>query len=639
MTVTSYATNRFTGDGVTTQYAINFAGGYISKDHVKAYIRNPATNVRTPVAITSSMFVTPYTINLGVAAPAGYEVVIYRDTPKDAPLVDYTTGSRITEANLDKANKQAIFAVAELTDVTSVTDLTVQHSVSIKREVLTVGSGQTTFNLTNSYVLGTNALEVNRDGVRLNGSVTELTPYSFSVSGGDVQAGDVLEVIIYGTAAAGGGTTSAPSRTTYPNFTMNGTGPTVNSGGNSYKLITDTVPAGWNLGAGRMTVDFEVTHNSYFTSNPSAHYAIVLRQDPALISTAVRGSGIAVGDLTGAGTSDWKPSAIIESWVNGIGPNGRGNWLRKLAQTDKALPLQDGVKYRYIIENTVSEQGQRFTRFRVYRWIAQGTQAWDNLWELELDTGDVLDPNAQADWTKSALYIGEVFSSTRTGWSIDFANISVTWSSAGSVQATDLSDKLSRRGGEIAGGLAFTVPATSIKLNWTLNQPSQWTSFQSYQPNSPSNLLVKPSGSATTAAVGAINDSGGINYNYIGMVADTLMHRIETLSNGKTQIPLRVMLDGVQSLQFEQNGVRIPNAAKLLGQLEGLMAGVTNRGGANALSFASGTTFNIESLCTTGTIGTYINGNINNVEGVLRPLYCYISVLIYLLLDQRKIAS
>jgi hypothetical protein len=48
----------------------------------------------------------------------GSAMVIYRDTPKSAPLVDFVNGSRITEANLDKVAQQGTFIGAEQADLT-----------------------------------------------------------------------------------------------------------------------------------------------------------------------------------------------------------------------------------------------------------------------------------------------------------------------------------------------------------------------------------------------------------------------------------------------------------------------------------------------------------------------------------------
>lgn len=107
--------NEFPGDGVTTQYEFNFSGGYISRDHVRAYTTD-ALGVITEVVMDPGMFVNDNTLDLGVAAPVGGITRIYRDTPRDAPLVNFQTGARITEANLDLLARQTVLGVAEAFD-------------------------------------------------------------------------------------------------------------------------------------------------------------------------------------------------------------------------------------------------------------------------------------------------------------------------------------------------------------------------------------------------------------------------------------------------------------------------------------------------------------------------------------------
>lgn len=107
--------NEFPGDGVTTQFEFNFAGGYISRDHVKAYTTD-ATGVITAVDILPGMWVNDYTVDLGVSAPVGGKVRIYRETPRTAPLVNFVDGARITEDSLDLLARQTVLGVAEAFD-------------------------------------------------------------------------------------------------------------------------------------------------------------------------------------------------------------------------------------------------------------------------------------------------------------------------------------------------------------------------------------------------------------------------------------------------------------------------------------------------------------------------------------------
>ena len=112
-----YATNRFPGDGMTTQYEISFVGGYLDRTHVKAYIEG-ADLVQTPVTLSSGNFLGPYTIGGIPPVPVGATLVIYRDTPK-APIVDFVNGSRFTESNLDTATRQGSFIATEGADAVS----------------------------------------------------------------------------------------------------------------------------------------------------------------------------------------------------------------------------------------------------------------------------------------------------------------------------------------------------------------------------------------------------------------------------------------------------------------------------------------------------------------------------------------
>lgn len=116
-----YATNRFPGDGTTTQYEISFVGGYLDRAHVKAYVEG-ADLVQTPVTLSSGNFLGQYTIGGLTPVPVGSTLVIYRDTPK-APIVDFVNGSRFTEANLDTATRQGSFIAAEGADAVSPTGL------------------------------------------------------------------------------------------------------------------------------------------------------------------------------------------------------------------------------------------------------------------------------------------------------------------------------------------------------------------------------------------------------------------------------------------------------------------------------------------------------------------------------------
>lgn len=110
-----YATNRFPGDGSTTSYEFNFVGKYIARTHVKVYQEDNATKVRTSVPINDSNFLNDTTLRSLPVTPVGSTLVIYRDTPKP-PLVDFVSGSRFTEHNMDLVARQGLFVAMEALD-------------------------------------------------------------------------------------------------------------------------------------------------------------------------------------------------------------------------------------------------------------------------------------------------------------------------------------------------------------------------------------------------------------------------------------------------------------------------------------------------------------------------------------------
>lgn len=105
----------YVGDGVTTAWDFTFASGYIEKAHVKAYTTDSDNN-RTELTITEANFIGDYQLSIVPPVAASDTLTIYRDTPKDAPLVDFADGSNLTEAALDTLARQAVFVAAEVDD-------------------------------------------------------------------------------------------------------------------------------------------------------------------------------------------------------------------------------------------------------------------------------------------------------------------------------------------------------------------------------------------------------------------------------------------------------------------------------------------------------------------------------------------
>ncbi|OZI20051.1 hypothetical protein CAL26_21085 [Bordetella genomosp. 9] len=104
----------FPCDGAQTSFEFNFTGGYIDAANVKAYLYDMDSGIKTdvsPVVLTG-----PNTIEVTPAPAANFRLVVFRDTQKTVPLVDFSNGAVMNESNLDKIAKQAVFNAAEMVD-------------------------------------------------------------------------------------------------------------------------------------------------------------------------------------------------------------------------------------------------------------------------------------------------------------------------------------------------------------------------------------------------------------------------------------------------------------------------------------------------------------------------------------------
>jgi len=105
-------------DGSTTDWEFAFSGGYLSTSHVKASVTD--NGITTDIPVNPSMLSGLFTLRIVPALATGQLLTIYRDTPKDLPLVDFTDEAGFTEIALDTNAKQAVFVAAEATDAVGV---------------------------------------------------------------------------------------------------------------------------------------------------------------------------------------------------------------------------------------------------------------------------------------------------------------------------------------------------------------------------------------------------------------------------------------------------------------------------------------------------------------------------------------
>lgn len=109
-----YSVNQFPGDGVQNQFELTFADGYLRQEDVLARVYADAElSSYTEPTIT---FVGTYQVQLSPTPAAGTIVRIYRQTQITEPLVDFSDGSIINEANLDTNARQAVMLAQETRD-------------------------------------------------------------------------------------------------------------------------------------------------------------------------------------------------------------------------------------------------------------------------------------------------------------------------------------------------------------------------------------------------------------------------------------------------------------------------------------------------------------------------------------------
>ena len=111
----AYATNTFSGNGVTTNFALSFP--YLSTDHVTVEVDG------TQVAFT---WLNSSTVTVSPAPADGTTVRVYRRSSQDSPMVDFTNGEVLTETSLDTAVRQALYVAQEAFDASEAVENTQQ---------------------------------------------------------------------------------------------------------------------------------------------------------------------------------------------------------------------------------------------------------------------------------------------------------------------------------------------------------------------------------------------------------------------------------------------------------------------------------------------------------------------------------
>jgi Phage T7 tail fibre protein len=134
-----YSQNHWLSDGSDAIWNFTFADGYLNRAFVKAYYKDPDDNI-TDIPVTDGMFTGDFQLSVTPNVPAGYTFVIYRDTPKDAPLVNFADGARVSEVSLDRIARQACHIAAEVLDGSGQTIVSAELGFKALKRVIYSGT-------------------------------------------------------------------------------------------------------------------------------------------------------------------------------------------------------------------------------------------------------------------------------------------------------------------------------------------------------------------------------------------------------------------------------------------------------------------------------------------------------------------
>lgn len=407
---------------------------------------------------------------------------------------------------------------------------------------------------------------------------------------------------------------------TIPDFSIDASTP------NQRVTFASTNPAGWNTGAGRMTLDFELQTSAFFSANPLAHMSVILRNTSSVISSAVRGQGMAFGSMTNG--SDMVPTTLLETWMNGLSGSGApaDNFLWSNSEAARSLGVIDGQRYKFNIQATKTADGNRYLRYRM--WSRQSST---QQWRSEVDTGDVLDHNIWADLTQQGLTFAYVFNSNLTAWSINIYNCKVIWGPAENA-ITDQTTKLSRYGAQLEGDLKFIGNSRTVRtVSDATNNWSTWTSFQTQGSNLATTVLAKPNGTATGSNFAAVNTSNpATSWQAAIFGMDGTQAVMQSYGNALSHPDLIFRQGPSQVAKLNTTGLYVGSATRAVGQPIASFYNFSNWGGYNAKAFTDSITFDMEAVSTVGTLAGLLGGtySASNVESMIRPLYCITSAIV-----------
>lgn len=366
----------FPGNGTNGPFEFNFAGagnGYIDQSHIKAYRYDPVSAQTYTQTLT---FVGPNQVTTSDVIPTGQYVIVYRDTPKDQPLVNYSEGAVMDETNLDKSNEQAVYIAAEMLDRFDAINAT--SSDAINRSVLAydtanealAASGQAVNTANTSAATAGSAVSTANGAVETaNAAVATANAAKATAEGIDGKAQSALDA-----------SASAVATANAANATANGID------AKATNALTQAGQAVSTANAANATAnDAKTTANSVSGKADSAvstanDAKATAQQAAAGVATAVQKAGdIMSGDLQlKATTGAYSPKILFNS--NGYAPflrsnnasgSGGGIEVVNSANTAVNLTIYDNgdINGRGNASfNNITARGETYAKQRLYLW-------------------------------------------------------------------------------------------------------------------------------------------------------------------------------------------------------------------------------------------------------------------------------
>jgi len=191
--------------------------------------------------------------------------------------------------------------------------------------------------------------------------------------------------------------------------------------------------------------------------------------------------------------------------------------------------------------------------------------------------------------------------------------------------------------------VGVSLPA-AMRLGVAYNAgPSLLTStfIQSTTPNTPTNLVVKPNGFASTATLMFSNNSTSDTvYDSLVIGVTSTEAVLSTLTaGGGTALDIALKPGGVVTATITPTGIKMFAATKTIGVVIGWSTNLTSWGGTNANTYSTTANISVDSSCAVGTIAGIIGGTYSAaaIETVVRPLWCMLSFLVKNLQDKKVI--